>query len=111
MTVEPWKANPSALGIELMREYDMRINCLWASKPTPLEQLKNILSSRGSEVYTIIFDWCIEAEGKYYLIVDEFNDEETNQRHEILRVYIEKKELESQVAVSALSPSRELVKI
>jgi hypothetical protein len=111
MTAERWKSNPNAHVIELMRDYDMKISCLWASKPTPLEQLLHILSSRGIEEYTIIFDWCIEAEGKYYLVVDELNDEETSQRHEILRIYIEKKVLESQVAVSAFSPSRELVKI
>jgi hypothetical protein len=94
-----------------MRGYDMKINCLWAPEPTPLENLKRYLLSKGIEEYTIIFDWCIEAEGKYYLIVDELNDEETNQRHEILKVYREKKELESQVLTSTEKPAKAKSKI
>lgn len=94
-----------------MRGYDTKINCLWAPEPTPLETLKHLLLSKGIKEYTIIFDWCIEAEGKYYLIVDELNDEETNQRHEILRVYIEKKELENQVLTSTKKPRMEVMKI
>ena len=90
----------------------MKINCLCAPEPSPLENLKRCLLSKGIEEYTIIFDWCIEAEEKYYLIVDEIDDEETKQRHEVLRAYREKKELESQVLTLSEKPkTMEVVKI
>lgn len=95
-----------------MRGYDTNILSYMAPEPTPHETLKRLLLSKGIKKYTLIFDWCAEAEGKYYLVVDELNDEETRQRCDMLKVYREKKELESQVLTTTEKPkSMEVFKI
>lgn len=69
--------------------YSMEILHPCFVKPTLAEQVASFMKSNGITEYTHVTEWSVEADGKYFIWVDELNPEEEEQRSAYARAYKE----------------------
>lgn len=69
--------------------YSMEILHPSFAKPTLEKQVARFMQNNGINEYRHITEWLVEADGKYFLWVDELNPEEQEQRSAFANAYKE----------------------